>query len=248
MTGNASVIVLAAGLGTRMKSDKAKVLHEICGRPMIQYVVEAALQVVGSNVVVVVGHQSGVVKKVLSEYHGISFALQETQRGTGHAVACALPHLSREIDDVVILCGDVPLIFPHTIRGLLSDHQENRRDITLLGVRMPNPKGYGRIILNESGELAGIVEEADADPRQKEINIVNAGIYAIRRSFLVSALPQIRPDNKQGEIYLTDVIGIGYQSNRKLGLTVNAATEEVVGVNTPDDLRLAENIMKLRIK
>ena len=248
MIQNASIIVLAAGLGTRMKSDKAKVLHEICGRPMIQYVIEAAIQVVGDNVVVVVGHQSEMVKEALSQYRGISFALQELQLGTGHAVSCALPFVSRAVDDVVILCGDVPLIYPHTIRDLLLDHQNNQRDVTLLGVQMPDPKGYGRILLDDSGNLSGIVEEADADEQQRGIKYINSGIYAIRRSFLETVLPQIKPNNKQGEIYLTDIIGLGYQMQKSLGLTLKAKIEEVVGVNTPSDLESAENIMKIRIK
>jgi UDP-N-acetylglucosamine diphosphorylase/glucosamine-1-phosphate N-acetyltransferase len=245
---NAGVIILAAGLGTRMKSDKAKVLHEICGRPMIQYVVETAVQVVEKNVIVVVGHQAGLVQKVLSGYKGVSFALQEQQLGTGHAVACALPRLPVDAHDVIILCGDVPLIRPETIRKMLSAHQDSGRDITLLGVTVPDPTGYGRIMFDASGHLSGIVEEADADQSQRSINIVNSGIYAINRSFLASALPQIQPNNKQQEIYLTDIIAMGYRWKRKLGLATGAESEEIIGINSPDDLKNAENIMNIRIK
>jgi UDP-N-acetylglucosamine diphosphorylase/glucosamine-1-phosphate N-acetyltransferase len=245
---NAGIIILAAGLGTRMKSDKAKVLHEICGRPMIQYVIESAIEVVEKNVIVVVGHQAHLVQQALSGYKGVSFALQEKQLGTGHAVSCALPRLSGAVDDVVILCGDVPLIRPETIQKLICTHQTKSRDITLLGVAMADPKGYGRILFDDFGQLAGIVEEADADERQKSIDIVNSGIYAIRCSFLSEALPQIKPNNKQHEIYLTDIIALGYQQKRIVGLSTSAESDEIIGVNSPDDLRMAENTMKLRIK
>jgi bifunctional N-acetylglucosamine-1-phosphate-uridyltransferase/glucosamine-1-phosphate-acetyltransferase GlmU-like protein len=146
------------------------------------------------------------------------------------------------------LCGDVPLIRPETIQKMLSIHQNGSRDITLLGVTVPDPTGYGRIEFDASRHLSGIVEEADADESQKSINLVNSGIYAINRSFLTAALPQIKPDNKQQEIYLTDIIAMGYRQKRKLGLATGSESEEIIGINSPDDLESAENIMKIRIK
>lgn len=246
MKENVAVIILAAGMGTRMKSNKAKVLHEVAGRPMIAYVVEAAQKIAGEHVVVVIGHQASTVRTSLSAYPKLLFAHQEQQLGTAHAVLCALPHIPDHCEEVIILCGDVPLIRPETIAGLLKDHQNENRDISLLAVELDNPFGYGRVLVNKNNSLAAIIEEADASAEQREIKLINTGVYCINKNFLLAALPKIGSDNAQGELYLTDVIGIGYQENREMGVRISADYQQILGVNTCQDLDLVEGIMKKR--
>jgi UDP-N-acetylglucosamine diphosphorylase/glucosamine-1-phosphate N-acetyltransferase len=246
MNSNLGVIILAAGMGTRMKSDKAKVLHEICGTPMIQYVVQTASEVAGPHVVVVVGYQAEQVRRAVEDVRKAYFAVQHQQLGTGHAVLCAMPALPEAVKEVLILCGDVPLISKGTLDHLVSGHSGEHRDVTLLAVKVPEPKGYGRILLNAEGQLSAIVEEADADESQKKINIINSGIYVVNRAFLESALPQLSADNAQREIYLTDIIGIGYRENKKMGAVIGSDSNEIIGINSQEDLRRAESLMKLK--
>lgn len=246
MKSTLGIVILAAGLGTRMKSDKAKVLHEICGRPMIQYVVQTAAAVAGPNVVVVIGHQAESVKRAVSEVADAHYALQKEQLGTGHAVLCAMPMMPAEVQQVVILCGDVPLIRKSSIERLVSDHTLRHRDLSLLTVTVADPRGYGRIVMDAEGRLKAIVEEADADETQKRINTINSGIYVVKRTFLDTALPQLRADNAQNEIYLTDIIAICYREGRIMGAVIGDDSSEIIGVNSREDLQLAENVMRLR--
>ena len=246
MNNKLAVVILAAGMGTRMKSDKAKVLHEIDGRPMIAYVVEVAQQIAGNNVIVVIGNQAPAVRASLSAYPKLLFAYQDQQRGTAHAVLCALPHIPDHCEQVIILCGDVPLIQPETIAGLVKDHLDDARDISLLAVELDNPFGYGRVLVNEKNAIAAIIEEADATVEQKKIKLINTGVYCINKNLLLEALPKIGSDNAQGELYLTDVIGIGYRENRKMGVRISADSQQILGVNTCQDLELVEGIMKKR--
>ncbi len=241
-----AVVILAAGLGTRMKSHKAKVLHEVLNRPMISYVVETAVAVVGDQVVVVVGHQADRVRSVASAEAEVRFAVQEQQLGTGHAVMCALPQLGREAEHVVILCGDVPLLTTVTVEKLIADHIDGHRDLTVLAVELSDPTGYGRILTDTGQNLRGIVEEADADARQKTIRLINSGIYCVQRGFLASALKRIDSDNAQGELYLTDIVGVGYREKRSLGIVVGDDADEIVGVNSVEDLRVAESLLRKR--
>ncbi len=157
-----AVVILAAGLGTRMKSNKAKVLHEVCGKPMINYVAETAKKIAGSNVVLVVGNQADKVRRAVSKLGAFNFAYQKEQLGTGHAVQCALPHIPDHCREVVILCGDVPLIKSDTVRALIKSHADEKRDISVLAVELEDPTGYGRILLDENRWVQGIVEESDA--------------------------------------------------------------------------------------
>ncbi|MFZ1986428.1 MAG: NTP transferase domain-containing protein [Desulfatitalea sp.] len=246
MASTLGVVILAAGLGTRMKSDKAKVLHKICGRPMIDYVVRTAIEVAGSNIVVVVGHQAEQVKQAVGRVGKALFANQEKQLGTGHAVLCALPFIPAAVDQVVVLCGDVPLIRTTTIAALTADHDLHQRDVSLLAVSVENPKGYGRVIFDAQGQLTSIVEEKDADAAQKLIKNINSGIYVVKRQFLQQALPQLRSDNAQNEIYLTDIVDFGYRQNRRIGAVTGSDSNEIIGVNSRDELQIAEKLMKLR--
>ncbi len=241
---NIAVIILAAGMGTRMKSREAKVLHMILGRPMIMYVVEAARKVVGNDIILVIGNQAEKVRKVVSETGELIFVLQEKQHGTGHAVLCAIPSLPDHIEEVIILCGDVPLLTSNTITSLLHNHIKAKRDISILAVKIDNPKGYGRIVLDNENQVIGIVEEADAIEEQKEIKIINTGIYCAKKEFLLDSLPKVKSNNAQGEIYLTDIIEIGYKEKKVVGLLVGSDCDEVAGVNNRQDLIKVETIMR----
>ncbi|MEA3280869.1 MAG: NTP transferase domain-containing protein [Thermodesulfobacteriota bacterium] len=239
-----AVIILAAGMGTRMKSSKAKVLHEILGKPMVMYVVKTANKVAGSNVILVVGNHAEKVREVLSENYELIFALQEKQLGTGHAVLCALPYLPEYIEQVVILCGDVPLLSSNTVLRLLDDHIRKKRDVTLLAVKVDNPEGYGRVLFDKNMDVFEIVEEADTSEEQKKIKIINTGIYCVKKQFLIDSLHKIKSNNAQGEYYLTDIIKIGSLGKKLVGVMVGTDCEEVVGVNNDEELIAAENIMR----
>jgi len=248
MRKNISVVILAAGLGTRMKSDKAKVLHEVAERPMILYVVEVARKAAGDDIIVVVGHQAQKVRETISETARLHFAYQEKQLGTAHAVLCALPRIPDHCDDVVILSGDVPLILPETITGLVEDHLACHRDISLLAVELKNPYGYGRILRDDSGQIIGIIEEKDATAEQRKINLINAGIYCINKKFLQDALPKIQSNNAQGELYLTDIMAVGHKEKKKTGLMVAVDYHQILGVNNCRELAEADTIMKKRMR
>ena len=244
MRENIAVIILAAGMGTRMKSDRAKVLHEIKGQPMILFVVDTARKIAGDNVIVVVGHQAQEVRTIVSNTANLLFAYQAKQLGTAHAVQCAMPQIPDHCEHVVILCGDVPLIQPETIAGLVDDHLHAQRDVSLLAVELDDPHGYGRILLDNNRQISAIIEESDATDRQKQIKLINTGIYCISKNFLLDALPQIRPDNAQAEFYLTDIMAVGYQESRNMGVLIGKNSQQITGINTYQDLLEVESIMK----
>jgi UDP-N-acetylglucosamine diphosphorylase/glucosamine-1-phosphate N-acetyltransferase len=243
MDDKLAIIILAAGMGTRMKSNLAKVLHRIHGRPMIQYVVDAARGAAGRNIVLVVGHQADEVRRVVSAEAEVGYAQQEKQLGTGHAVMCALPTLPPAAEDVVILCGDVPLIRTGTILALVADHRAAGRDVTVLAVDVPDPTGYGRIICSDDARLQAIVEEADATRSQKRISVINSGIYCASRSFLAETLPKLNADNAQQEFYLTDIIALGVDAGRQTGMMMGGHHSEILGVNTVKELGIAADLM-----
>ncbi len=238
-----AVVILAAGKGTRMHSDKAKVLHSICNRPMILYVVDAATRIADKSVVVVVGHQADKVKMLVSQESEVLFALQKEQKGTGHAVKTALPVLPERSTQVIILSGDVPLITADTVNALLDLHLYHQNDVTVLGVQLENPYGYGRILVNGAGFVERIVEETDATEAQKCITIVNTGIYCVQRQFLEISLMQLQSNNHQNEIYLTDIVEIAKNHKKKIGLMICRDMNEVQGINTPQDLLHVEALM-----
>ncbi len=244
ITKNTAVIILAAGKGTRMKSDRAKVLHELNAVPMIHYVVKTAIAVTPDHVHVVVGHQAAEVERTVARQFDTGFVTQAEQKGTGHAVQCALPYLSETVEHVVILCGDVPLLTLPTVQRLLTRHHQTRSDITVLAVHIDQPKGYGRVIINENRQMEGIVEEADADDLQKKITLINSGIYCVKKSILAEALNRITVNNAQNEFYLTDIIGIGYQQGLRLGVEIGDNPHEVIGINTLAELERAEKILR----
>ena len=243
-----TVVILAAGLGKRMQSPKAKVLHEVLGRPMVAYVVETARKIAGDAVIVVVGHQAEEVRRVVSRAAEAIFVHQHQQLGTGHAVMCVLPHLPAECAQVLVLCGDVPLVTDATLNDLIADHERAQRDATLLAVDVDKPFGYGRVLLDHRQQICGIVEEADATDAQRAIQTINSGIYCLKRSFLAEALPQLTRSNVQGEFYLTDIIRIGYDMSRNIGVCHGHDPQEILGINTPDDLARVDAILKQKQK
>lgn len=247
ITGNVAVIILAAGKGTRMNSGKAKVLHKILGKPMVMYVVETAKRVAGNNVILVLGNQADKVREIVAENDELIYAIQKDQLGTGHAVLCALPYIPEHIEEVVILCGDVPLLSSDTVIRLIDGHIKAKCDISLLAVEVDNPTGYGRVILDEDLHVSKIVEEADATDEQKRIRTINAGIYCVKKEFLLNSLRKIKSDNAQSELYLTDIVEIGYKEKKVVGVLVGRDYEEVIGVNTYQDLITAEAIMHKRL-
>ncbi len=231
-----AIIILAAGKGTRMKSETAKVLHQIAGRPMIMYVVDSAVRVAGSEVIIVVGTQADQVRSLVSAEADVRFAHQEQQLGTGHAVFSALPYLSDSVEHVVILCGDAPLIKASTLTMLIETHLSERYAVTVLGARLDNPYGYGRLVENENGDLLRIVEEADASAFEKKIKMVNTGIYCVNRQLLSALLGKLSTNNAQNEMYLTDIVGLAVAENHRIGMIPCSDSTEILGVNTQEDL------------
>lgn len=243
-----AAIILAAGLGTRMKSGKAKVLHSIAGKSMISYVLETALKVTSSeNIVVVIGCQAEAVRMEASKKGNVLFAYQHQQLGTGHAVLCALDSVPDDVQEVVVLCGDVPFISHQTIKALVKKQKEDGLTVTVLSVRLDSPTGYGRIVFDNKNNVVKIVEESDASSAEKAIDVVNAGTYCVNKIFLKWALSQIKPDNKQKEFYLTDIVGVASKDKKLVGALILQNANEALGINSLDDLARAEMVLSEKI-
>ena len=240
-----SALILAAGLGTRMKSSKAKVLHELMGRPMILHVMDTVEQLGLDHVYVVVGHQKEKVAEIISAYQA-GCIVQEEQRGTGHAVLCAEKKLRQTGGTVLILSGDVPLIRPGTLKAMLAEHLQNRPVLTIMTTILADPANYGRIMRNSQGGLLGIIEEKDAAAEQKEIREINAGIYCAEADFLFGALKKVTTGNKQGELYLTDIVKIAIDMGLPVDIFSGASSEEVLGVNSKEELAAANSYLVQR--
>ena len=182
-----SVIILAAGKGTRMKSDKAKVLHEIFYSPMIHHVISTTLQMHPAQTVVIVGHQRQAVEEALKSFD-VTFVVQEEQLGTGHAVQVSEDALLKDAGTVMILCGDTPLVKAQTLHEMYSCHQEQNSKLTLMTTVLENPTNYGRIVCDKNNKVQGIVEQKDATEQQRAIKEINAGIYCVEKGFLFSGI------------------------------------------------------------
>jgi bifunctional UDP-N-acetylglucosamine pyrophosphorylase/glucosamine-1-phosphate N-acetyltransferase len=225
-----SVVVLAAGLGTRMKSSRAKVLHRVCGRPMIEYPIALAHALGARRVIAVLGHQLETVKQTIDARFGagvVEVALQAEQRGTGHALMQAAPLLGEDDGLTLVLSGDVPLLSETSLRMLVGAAGPNAT--ALLTFTPPSPRGYGRVVRDDSGRFRRIVEEKDASEAERRIGEVNAGIYCGPTRFLLGALASLTPNNAQHELYLTDVLA---QAATTMEVhSIECATEEVMGVN-----------------
>ncbi|MEU6645681.1 bifunctional UDP-N-acetylglucosamine diphosphorylase/glucosamine-1-phosphate N-acetyltransferase GlmU [Saccharomonospora sp. NPDC046836] len=226
MTGSLSTVILAAGEGTRMRSDIPKVLHPIAGRPLVEHAVRAAAGLDPDQLVVVVGHGRDAVTERLSALGGalgrpVTTAVQETQDGTGHAVSCALDALPPGLSGTVLVTyGDVPLLDTETLSTLLAEHTRRANAVTVLTAVAENPEGYGRIVRDASGALTGIVEHKDATDEQLAITEINSGVYAFDADVLADGLARLSTDNAQGELYLTDVLGSARADGRTVGALV----------------------------
>lgn len=231
-------VVLAAGKGTRMGSDLAKVLHPVAGAPMVYYPIRSAQEAGVGDVVVVVGHQAEDVQaKVQEAFPAARFALQREQRGTGHAVMCALEALQGLVGQVLILSGDVPMLRTQTLSQLLKAAEGAAGGLALATFKPDSASGYGRI-LREEGRVVGIREEKDASPEERSIGECNAGVYCADLGLLREVLPMLRSDNAQGEIYLTDVVAEAARRGDVAAVLVDA--EEVAGINTRDQLAIVD--------
>ncbi|HVO65147.1 MAG TPA: NTP transferase domain-containing protein [Syntrophales bacterium] len=240
-----SAIILAAGKGKRMKSGLAKVLHPICGKPMLTYSVDVARAVGVGKIAVVIGHQADVIRDAFRD-QGLIFVEQREQLGTGHAVLQAKNTFHNFDGTILILCGDVPLLLPSTVKSLIESHFSGKATLTVLTTLLDDPSGYGRVIKGAEGEVLRIVEEKDASCDEKKIREINTGIYCVECKFLFQAVEEIGNENVQKEYYLTDIVGIACRKGFKTRSLIAADSIEVMGVNTLDDLKRASAYMSCK--
>jgi len=240
------IVILSAGKGTRMKSDLAKVLHEVAGRPMLEYVLDTAEKVGAAERLVVVGHQAERVEAVVGGRG--KCVLQAPQQGTGHAVMCARPFFQGSAGDLLVLYGDMPLISEKTVRAVLAAHGGGGNSATVLTAALEDPAGYGRIIRGPDGRFERIVEHKDATEAERLVKEVNTGIYCFRIPDLLEALDELTNDNAQGEYYLTDTVELLNRRGRKVGAVVLEDPLEAEGINTVEQLARAEELLLARVK
>ncbi|HEY0100355.1 MAG TPA: bifunctional UDP-N-acetylglucosamine diphosphorylase/glucosamine-1-phosphate N-acetyltransferase GlmU [Pyrinomonadaceae bacterium] len=248
------VLILAAGLGTRMHSRTAKVLHRLGGRPLISHVCHTAAALVkeGRPLHIVVGHQAEEVKTAVAAELGASganFIMQTEQRGTGHAVMTARDAFADANSTLLVLSGDVPLINHETLGALIHQHRTHRgrgAACTLLTVKLEDPTGYGRIVRDSDGRFERIVEQKDATPEERQIKEINAGIYCFETRGLFGALARVQPANAQGEYYLTDAPGILRADGADVSIFTHTDAREVSGINTRVELAEFERLLRLR--
>ena len=238
-------IILAAGMGTRMKSEKPKVLHKVCGKELVRWVIEASKNAGADTVVSVIGHKADMVKETLGD--SCRYAIQSEQKGTGHAVMQAADYIRDAQDTVVILNGDTPLIKAETIEKAIGYHKSNGNAVTVITAVFDDASGYGRIVRNEDGSVRKIVEHKDATEEEKKINEINSGMYVFESAALCNALGKITTNNAQGEYYLTDTLEIIIKSGKKAGAYVVSDNDEIRGINDRIQLNEAEKLMHDRI-
>jgi bifunctional UDP-N-acetylglucosamine pyrophosphorylase / glucosamine-1-phosphate N-acetyltransferase len=249
-----SAVVLAAGEGTRMRSERPKPLHRLCGRPMVLHVLHALAELDLQRAVVVVGHGGAWVTKEVAQQPPpglhLDFVEQRVQRGTGDAVLVALtafPDDDVDDHDIVILPGDTPLLRPPTLASLVRTHRQSDAAATLLTARLANPAGYGRVVRDRNGRVARIVEQVEASADELAVDEVNTSIYVFRRAVLAPALRRLSPDNAQGEYYLTDTIAVLHDAGYPVESLVVDDPMEVAGVNDRHQLAIAEAELRDRI-
>ena len=238
-------VILAAGMGTRMKSKMPKVLHKVCGKPLSKWVIDASKAAGADKVCAVVGHKAETVKEVLGDV--CEFALQAEQKGTGHAVMQAIDVIKNSKGEVVILNGDTPLITAETLNKAIEYHKNNGNQATVITAILDDATGYGRIVRDNDGSVLKIVEQKDASEEEKKINEVNSGMYVFDAQVLVYALDKITPNNAQGEYYLTDTLEILLSAGKKIGGYAISDNDEIRGINDRVQLNEAEKIMQKRI-
>lgn len=233
---------MAAGKGKRMKSDLPKVLHQLGGKPMVQYVVNTARGVGAERILLVIGHKWEQARDVL-RHLPVEFVVQKEPLGTGHAVLQTEKLLSAFEGDVLVLSGDVPLLRADTLVRLIGEHRERKASATVLTAVLDHPAGYGRIVRDETGSVQEIVEEKDADADQKKIREINTGTFCFERAPLFSALGKITNDNEQGEYYLTDTLKLLRDDKLPIWGVVAPDPLEILGINSQKELKERERVL-----
>jgi bifunctional UDP-N-acetylglucosamine pyrophosphorylase/glucosamine-1-phosphate N-acetyltransferase len=239
-----AALVLAAGQGTRMESNLAKVLHPMAGRPLVSHVLETLEDLGVGRTLVVIGYQRDRVRAAFAEAE-IEWVEQIEQRGTGHAVLMAGPALEDFDGTLLVVCGDTPLLQADTLHQLLVEHARSHAAVTVLSMRLPDPYGYGRIVRGPSGDIGAIVEHRDASAEQLTIDEVNSGIYAFDYPALVSVLSRLTAGNAQGEYYLTDTVALLRDAGKRTAVTCAPDYRELLGINTREQLDDAERTHRL---
>lgn len=240
-----ATVILAAGKGTRMKSDLPKVLHTLNNRPMVEYVIDVAEEIQSEKIVLIVGHQKERVMETVNR-RGVAFAVQSPQLGTGHAVLQAKPFFEKFDGELLVLSGDVPLLRAETLQKLIAIHTSENPLATLLTTKMADPTGYGRVVRDSAGFVRKIVEEKDASEEIRKIKEINVGIYIFKAQPLFEVLPMLKNDNRQGEYYLPDVLKIYVERGEKIAAVLTEDVEETHGINTVEQLKHAEEILRAR--
>lgn len=238
-------VILAAGEGKRMKTKHSKMMHEACGKPLIDWVIEAVAKAGINNKVVVVGHKSEEITNHLKD--NVQYAYQKEQLGTGHAVMQAVEFIKGKKGTVLVLCGDTPLISPDTISDTVEYHKKGGFAATVITAELDEPFGYGRIIREPDGSLRKIVEQRDATEKEREIREINSGIYCFDIDYLDTALNKLGNDNDQGEYYLTDTLEILIKMGKKVGALKIKDPNEIMGINDRVQLSEASDILRQRI-
>ncbi len=240
-------VILAAGKGTRMKSETTpKVLHQIMGKTLLGYVMDNVKNFVSEQFIIVGHHADEVEQFVKCNYQNAKTVLQSPQLGTGHAVSMVCPELVNYDGLVIILCGDTPLVREETLKAFVEFHKTNNSDITVMSTIFDNPTNYGRIIREEDNSLKCIVEEKDATPEQKAVKEVNAGIYCLDWKKVKDAFGQLKSNNAQGEYYLTDIISWGKGQNLNVSAYILQNSDEIYGINSRQNLAVATKMMNRR--
>ena len=242
-------VILAAGKGTRMKSDTPKVLHTIFDKTLVGYVIEAVNNTgLADENFVIVGHQAERVDEYIKEnYKNAKTVLQSPQLGTGHAVSMVLPYLQDFEGEVIILCGDTPLVTSETLKEFVEYHKSNKSDLTVMSAIFENPTNYGRIIRGDDNAVKGIVEEKDATPEQKGIKEINAGIYCLDWQKVKPAFSELKTNNAQGEYYLTDIIKWGNENSLSVNGYILKDNTEIYGINSKANLAEATKFLNQRV-
>lgn len=241
-------IILAAGESTRMNTKLPKVLHEVCGRPMLAYVLDACREVTVSKILVVVGYNKDQVIEQYKDCDDVVFVEQAEQKGTAHAVMCCKEHIAEFSGQVLILCGDGPLIRSETLKTLVDKHTSEMSAATLATTVLDDPTGYGRIERDSCGNIQGIVEDEDCTDEQRTIKEINPSYYCFDAPVLLEALDKIRPDNAKGEYYLTDALHVIIATGHKVVAVTAVAAEEAMGINDRAQLSCVSKIMQRRIQ
>lgn len=240
-----SIVILAAGKGTRMKSDLPKVLHKMCGKPLLSFVLDAVKDISDEKPYVIIGYQSDKVID-LFKGRGVNFILQKEQLGTGHALMQAEPMFNGKNVTILVLNGDMPLITNKMLEDLIAEHRSRNASASVLTAMLEAPSGYGRIVKNGHGDLEKIVEQKDGSLGELEIKEINTGTYCFESADLFKSLNEIRPENAQHEYYLTDVIAILKKNGKKVSAFCAGDPSAAIGINTIEQLKEAERIFKCR--